>query len=183
MDWISLLSGIATAIPKFVMNQRKLWELTRWEQGLSEREKKLNYMQQVYERDLSDLPNRIRVDVERIQAGIDWKPQAALQVVFRIANWSIFRIDWEKFISRMKIDHGGMDYDLPPYLEKRHLDRQSQTNFQITYPLPEGLTKYLSEKRSEHKSVHFGFAGSLSFRHNLGTIESNFSTSYTLLWP
>lgn len=183
MDWISLLGGIATAIPKFVINQRKLWKLTRWEATLFEREKKLDYIQQVHEFNLANIQNMIRVEVERVTAGVHWKPQPALKVTFVVANWSIFKIYWDKFISSMKIDWQGMSYDLPPYLEKRHLERQSRTNFEITYPLPDGLARDLLQKSQEHKSVHFEFTGYISFRFNSEAIESNFSTSHTLLWP
>jgi hypothetical protein len=83
----------------------------------------------------------------------------------------------------MKIDGQGISYDLPPYLEERHLAEQSQTNFEVTYPLPEGLASDLSDKEQEHKSVHFAFAGHLAFRHNSETVKSDFGTSYTFLWP
>lgn len=183
MDWISLVSGIAIAIPKFVINQSKLWKLTRWEDALSGREKKLDHVQRTYELNLANIQTMIRVEVERIDAGLQWKPQPALRITFRIINWSIFKIEWDKFISRMKIDRDGMDYDLTPYLERRHLEGQNQTNFEVTYPLPQGLAIYLDEKKSEHKPVQFDFRGSIYFRHNSETIESNFMTTYTLRWP
>ncbi|MBA7504615.1 hypothetical protein ES706_03261 [subsurface metagenome] len=180
---ISLLGSIATTIPRFIKNQRKLWNLTTWEASLSAKQSKLGNIERVYELNLANLQSMVRVEVEKVTAGVHWKPQPALRVTFRIVNWSIFKIYWDKFLCRMNIDLQGISYDLPPYLEKRHSEGQSPTNFEVTYPLPEGLASYLSDKEQERESVHFGFTGHLTFRHNSETVESDFATSYTFRWP